>query len=102
MILYLVLCFNAMFQWTLFEYGYSLNNENLKKFQIIKKFNSNEIGWTLGYMINQTNYLQPQYRPMRLLSLSEFIGLLNLCLILFIISSAVTIITIYSFRNTTE
>jgi hypothetical protein len=79
-----------MYHWTLFEYGYSMNDENLKNFHIVKQIGTNEIGWTLGYMINQTNSLDAQYRPTRLLTKNEFSGLLFLCsffLVLSIISA---------------
>lgn len=97
---FIVLCFNSMLHWTLFEYGYSMTDENLKKFQIVKTLNSNEIGWTLGYMINQTNYLLPQYRPKRLLTQDEFIILLSLSIILFIISLIAASIAMYIFKKT--
>ncbi|CAF1925772.1 unnamed protein product [Rotaria magnacalcarata] len=93
------LCFNSMLHWTLFEYGYSMTDENLKNFQIVKKIDSNEIGWTFGYMINQTNYLDPQYRPRRLLTQDEFIILLTLCLLLCTISLATAVTVIYVYKK---
>lgn len=75
-----------MYQWTLFEFGYHMKDENLKNFQIVRKINNTEIGWTLGYMINQTNGLDAQFRPERLLSKSQFGGLLFLCIFCFIAS----------------
>ncbi|CAF4622894.1 unnamed protein product [Rotaria socialis] len=93
------LCFNSMLHWTLFEYGYSMTDENLKNFQIVKKIESNEIGWTFGYMINQTNYLDPQYRPRRLLTQDEFIVLLTLCLLLCTISLATAVTAIYVYKR---
>ncbi len=64
-----------MYHWTLYEYGYSMTDENLENFHIIKKIGDDEIGWTSGYMINQTNYLEPDSLPPRLLTKSEFSGL---------------------------
>ena len=96
----LVLCFNAMYQWTLFEFGYHMTDENLKNFQIVKQINSNEIGWTLGYMINQTNGLDPQYRPERLLTKGEFAGLLFLCISALILSLIVVFVAARSWRRT--
>lgn len=87
-----VLCFNSMYHWTLLEQGYSMTNENLKNFHIVKTVHSNEIGWTLGYMINQTNYLSPEYRPSRLLTKGEFGGLLFLCLFFIILSIFIAIL----------
>jgi hypothetical protein len=88
-----------MYHWTLFEHGYGMTDDNLKNFHIIKTIDSNEIGWTLGYMINQTNYLEPEYRPARLLTKSEFGGLLFLCLLFVIISTITVITTIYYFKK---
>ena len=88
-----------MYHWTLFEYGYSMTNENLKNFHIMKKINSNEIGWTLGYMINQTNAIEPELRPQRLLTKGEFGGLLFVCLSCLTISGIVTIIAVKYYRR---
>ncbi|CAF0888067.1 unnamed protein product [Adineta steineri] len=90
-----LLCFNSMHHWTLLEYGYGMTNDNLKNFQIIRTVNSNEIGWTLGYMINQTNYLDAQSRPERLLTKAEFGGLLGLCSFCLLVSIIIGIITMY-------
>jgi hypothetical protein len=88
-----------MYHWTLLEYGYSMTDANLKNFHIIKTVDSNEIGWTLGYMINQTNYLEPEYRPARLITKNEFSGLVALCIILMILSILVAIITMVHFQR---
>ncbi|CAF4001287.1 unnamed protein product [Adineta steineri] len=89
------LCFNSMYHWTLFQYGYSMSDANFKNFQIVKTIDSNEIGWTLGYMINQTNNLDPQFRPARLLTKGEFIGLIvgfGVLLLICILAIPITII----------
>jgi len=88
-----------MYHWTLLEYGYSMTDANLKNFHIIKTVDSNEIGWTLGYMINQTNYLEPEYRPARLITKTEFSSLVALCIILMILSILVAIITMVHFQR---
>jgi len=79
------LCFDSMYHWTLLEYGYEMTNDNLKKFQIVQKLNDNEIGWALGYMINQTNFIDKELRPARLLTKAEFAGLFAMCLFLLMI-----------------
>ncbi|CAF3644356.1 unnamed protein product [Rotaria sp. Silwood1] len=86
------LCFNSMYHWTLLEHGYSMRDENLKNFHIVKSINSNDIGWTLGYMINQTNAIDPQFRPKRLITKNEFGGLLALCSFFLIVSAIISII----------
>jgi apyrase len=82
-----------MYHWTLLEHGYSMNDENLKKFHIIKNITGTEIGWTLGYMINQTNSLQPDKLPRRLLTKSEFGGLVFLCVFFLLLSIIVALLT---------
>jgi hypothetical protein len=71
-----------------------MTNENIQNFQIVKTIDSNEIGWTLGYMINQTNYLDPEYRPRHLLTQGEFIGILICFIVLLVMSIIIIIITI--------
>jgi hypothetical protein len=88
-----------MYHWTLVEYGYNMTNDNLKNFQIVKTIDSEEIGWTLGYMINQTNSLDPEYRPTRLLTRAEFIGIIICFLVLLLISIITMIITICVHRR---
>ena len=72
-----------------------MNDGNLRNFQLVKTIDSNEIGWTLGYMINQTNYLEAEYRPTRLLTRAEFIGLLITFLLLLVLSMLAIAVTIY-------
>lgn len=98
-LLFLVLCFNSMYHWTLLEDGYGMNDENLKNFHIVKTINKNDIGWAMGYMINQTNYLEAEYRPARLLTKSEFAGLLSLCSIVLLASVIMGIVSIYCFKR---
>lgn len=93
-VLRLVLCFNGMYHWNLLQYGYSMNDSNLRNFQIVLDINSNKIGWTLGYMINQTNYLDAQYLPDRLLTQAEFIGILICFIVLLVVSLILILLTI--------
>ncbi|UJR14904.1 hypothetical protein I4U23_001888 [Adineta vaga] len=94
-----LLCFNSMYHWTLFEYGYGMNDGNLKNFHIIKTIDNNEIGWTLGYMINQTNYLEPEYRPARLLTKGEFGGFVFLCSFFLLVSAIMGFTFFYFMRR---
>jgi apyrase len=83
-----------MYHWTLVSYGYSMNDSNLRNFKIVQMINSTQIGWTLGYMINQTNYLDPEYRPPHLLTQGEFIGIIICFLVILVISIILFILTI--------
>jgi hypothetical protein len=71
-----------------------MTDDNIKNFQVVNTINSDQIGWTLGYMINQTNYLDPEYRPSRLLTQAEFIGIIICFLVLLVISIILIIINI--------
>lgn len=77
-----------------------MTDANLKNFHIVKTIDSNEIGWTLGYMINQTRYLDPELRPPRLLTKNEFAGSLAFCIFVLVLSIiAIFVIVIYLQRN---
>lgn len=86
-----------MYHWTLLEHGYSMNDTNLKNLRIVNKINGSDIGWTLGYMINQTNAIPPDQRPPRLLSQSEFGGLVFLCSAFLLVSVLVFIFAMREF-----
>ncbi len=96
---FVALCFNSMYHWTLLERGYSMTDDNLKNFQIVKTIDGNEIGWTLGYMINQTNALQADKLPGRLLTRNEFGGLIFLCVFFLLLSIIVSILTKSNFTG---
>ena len=74
-----------------------MDNVNLKNIQLVKNIDSNEIGWTLGYMINQTNFLDAEYRPARLLSRAEFIGIL-VCFLVLLVLSLVVVVSVLIMR----
>jgi hypothetical protein len=76
-----------------------MTNENLKNFHIVKAIGSNEIDWTLGYLINQTNYLVSEQRSSRLLTKNEFIGLLSLSVFFLILSIPATIFATLEFQK---
>ena len=88
-----------MYHWTLIRDGYGITDNTLKRFQVVRTIDSNEIGWTLGYMINQTNYLDPEYRPKRLLTQAEFIGLLVTFSFLLLVSIVLVIGIIFIYRQ---
>jgi hypothetical protein len=71
-----------------------MTNDNFKNFQMVKMIDSHEIGWTLGYMINQTNSLDAQYRPTRLLTKAEFIKLMISFSVILAVCIAIIILSI--------
>ncbi len=76
-----------------------MTNENLKNFHIVKAIGSNEVDWTLGYLINQTNYLQSEQRPSRLLTKNQFVGLLLFSVFFLILSIPATIFAMLQFQK---
>lgn len=76
-----------------------MTNENLKNFHIVGAIGPNEVDWTVGYLINQTNSLQSEKRPSRLLTKNEFAGLLSLCVFVLILSIPATIFAAFQFRK---
>ncbi|CAF0809094.1 unnamed protein product [Didymodactylos carnosus] len=93
------LCLYSTYHWTLFQYGYNLTNDNLKNFQIVQKINNGTIGWTLGYMINQTNYVDKQLRPSRMLTRGEFGGLLFMFILLLVLGAIVATVVFHNRRQ---
>lgn len=76
-----------------------MNDSNFQNFQIVNTINSEQIDWALGYMVNQTNYLDSESRPPRLLTQAEFIGIIICFIVLFIISIILIIISIIILRR---
>lgn len=57
------LCFDAWYVWLLLTYAIGFNDEDLQRLSFANTFPTGKVGWTLGYMINQTNYIPAEYRP---------------------------------------
>lgn len=88
-----------MYHWTLFTNAYSLNDSNVRNFQMVKAINSTAIGWTVGYMVNQTNYLDAESRPARLITRAEFIGIIVCFVVLLVIGLVLTFLSIFLLRR---
>ncbi|CAF2106012.1 unnamed protein product [Rotaria magnacalcarata] len=56
------LCFDAWYVWLLLTKGIGFKEAELKRVSVVNKFTSGKVGWTLGYMINQTNYIPAEFR----------------------------------------
>lgn len=67
------LCFDASYVWLLLTYGIGFQESNLQRLSFAYTFPTGKVGWTLGYMINQTNYMPAEYRQ-RLISRQTFVG----------------------------
>jgi hypothetical protein len=56
------LCFDAWYMWLLLTYGIGFQANDLQRLSFANTFPTGKVGWTLGYMINQTNYIPAEYR----------------------------------------
>lgn len=56
------LCFDAWYMWLLLTYAIGFKDDDLKRLSFANTFPTGKVGWTLGYMINQTNYIPAEFR----------------------------------------
>ncbi len=56
------LCFDAWYIWLLLTYGIGFKDNDLQRVSFANSFPTGKVGWTLGYMINQTNYIPAEFR----------------------------------------
>jgi hypothetical protein len=56
------LCFDAWYMWLLLTYAIGFKDADLQRLSFANTFPTGKVGWTLGYMINQTNYIPAEYR----------------------------------------
>ena len=56
------LCFDAWYMWLLLTYAVGFKDTDLQRLSFANTFPTGKVGWTLGYMINQTNYIPAEYR----------------------------------------
>lgn len=56
------LCFDAWYMWLLLTYAIGFKQSDLKRLSFANTFPTGKVGWTLGYMINQTNYIPAESR----------------------------------------
>ncbi len=80
------LCFDAWYMWLLLTYAIGFKKDDLKRLSFANTFPTGKVGWTLGYMINQTNYIPAEYRE-RPIGKTRFLSFV-------IISSVIALITL--------
>jgi hypothetical protein len=84
------LCFDAWYMWLLLTYAIGFKENDLKRLSFANTFPTGKVGWTLGYMINQTNYIPAEFREkpigknrfMIFVSISIIIALITLVFLL--------------------
>lgn len=86
------LCFDAWYVWLLLTYGIGFQADDLQRLTFTNSLPTGKVGWTLGYMINQTNYIPAEYRE-RLLSRPSFIGWLSGSLVIIILTAVFLVLT---------
>jgi uncharacterized oligopeptide transporter (OPT) family protein len=88
------ICFDSWYMWLLLTYAIGFQSNDLKRLSFANTFPTGKVGWTLGYMINQTNYIPAEYRE-RLIGKSSFIGWLTCSLMIIVITLAFLILTCF-------
>ena len=90
------LCFDAWYMWLLLTHGIGFNDTDLERVSFANKFPTGKVGWTLGYMINQTNYIPAEYRG-RLIGKRLFISGFTSCLCILAIALIFLVFTCKSY-----
>lgn len=88
------LCYDASYVWILLTHAIGFTNETLKRLTVANKFPTGKVGWTLGYMINQTNYIPAEYRERALKKNIYYSSLTSSCIIS-LIASIFLLVTCY-------
>jgi cbb3-type cytochrome oxidase subunit 3 len=88
------LCFDAWYMWLLLTHAIGFEDDDLKRLSFANKFPTGKVGWTLGYMINQTNYIPAEYRE-QIITKPSFIGWLSGSLIIVLITLIFLLLTCY-------
>ncbi len=88
------LCFDAWYMWLLLTHAIGFQEDDLQRVSFANTFRTGKVGWTLGYMINQTNYIPAEYRE-RILTKNSFIGWLMVSLTITLITFVFLLLTCY-------
>ena len=88
------ICFDAWYIWLLLTYGIGFKWDELQRLTAANTFPTGKVGWTLGYMINQTNYIPAEYRE-RMISKPSFIGWLTASTIIAFLTLTFLVLTCY-------
>ncbi|XP_052771373.1 ectonucleoside triphosphate diphosphohydrolase 8-like [Mya arenaria] len=80
-------CFEGHYIHTLLIDAYKFNNKTWNNIHFVKKINNTDVGWTLGYMINSSNTIQP-LGPQTFISTTAFSSLTALFCIFILLSVA--------------
>ena len=92
------LCFDAWYVWLLLTRGIGFQPDDLNRWTFTNSLATRKVGWALGYMINQTNYIPAEYRE-RLLKKTSFIGWLSGSLVIMVITIIFLLLTCFMCYN---
>jgi hypothetical protein len=90
------LCFDAWYVWLLLTYAIGFKENDLKRLSFANTFPTGKVGWTLGYMINQTNYIPAEYREPSIVK-SRFITFVTMSIIIGLITLIFLIFTCHTY-----
>jgi len=88
------LCFDAWYMWLLVTYAIGFQDDDLQRLSFVNTFPTGKVGWTLGYMIKQTNYIPAEYR-VRSLTKNSYTGWLTGSLTIALITFIFLLFTCY-------
>ena len=86
------LCFDAWYMWLLLTYAIGFQENDLQRLSFANTFPTGKVGWTLGYMINQTNYIPAEYRE-RPINKSRYISWFTTAIFVAIIALLFLLVT---------
>lgn len=90
------MCFDSWYTWLLLTHAIDFKEDDLKRLSFANKFPTGKVGWTLGYMINQTNYIPAEYREKQITK-SAFTGWLITSVLLAFFTLLFLLLTCYLF-----
>jgi len=90
------LCFDAWYMWLLLTYAIGFKENDLKRLSFANTFPTGKVGWTLGYMINQTNYIPAEYRE-KSIKKTHFISWISISLIITLTTLIFLIFTCHTY-----
>lgn len=88
------LCFDGWYMWLLLTHGIGFTKNHLKRLTFANTLATGKVGWTLGYAINQTNYIQAEIQA-RKITEKSFIGWLSGSLTLLLIALIFLLLSCY-------
>lgn len=90
------ICFDSWYTWLLLTHAIRFTDDDLKRLSFAFTFPTGKVGWTLGYMINQTNYIPAEYREKQITK-SSFTAWLTASVLLAFLTLFFLLLTCYLF-----